>query len=122
MSIPTPVPNLVANANLYFFVTDFTSVKKVKSITILHFCHLISLVPKIKHRNEAIVSCRPIFFQHLYPKSQIDVYVTILEDDGCTLAAALTVSGLALADAAIQMFDNLVGASVVRISIIQYRR
>ena len=62
------------------------------------------------------------FFQHLYPKSQIDVYVTILEDDGCTLAAALTVSGLALADAAIQMFDNLVGASVVRISIIQYRR
>jgi hypothetical protein len=54
-------------------------------------------------------------FQHLYPKSQIDVYVTILEDDGCTLAAALTVSGLALADAAIQMFDNLVGASVVRI-------
>jgi len=51
---------------------------------------------------------------HLYPKSQIDVYVTILEDDGCTLAAALTVSGLALADAAIQMFDNLVGASVLR--------
>ena len=54
-------------------------------------------------------------FQHLYPKSQIDVYVTILEDDGCTLAAALTVSGLALADAAIQMFDTLVGASVVMI-------
>jgi len=51
---------------------------------------------------------------HLYPKSQIDVYVTILEDDGCTLAAALTVSGLALADAAIQMFDTLVGASVLR--------
>ena len=49
----------------------------------------------------------------MYPKSQIDVYVTILEDDGCTLAAALTVSGLALADAAIQMFDALVGASVV---------
>jgi len=51
---------------------------------------------------------------HLYPKSQIDVYVTILEDDGCTLAAALTVSGLALADAAIQMFDTLVGASSLR--------
>ena len=72
-------------------------------------------------RQESIVD-QLIFFQHLYPKSQIDVYVTILEDDGCTLAAALTVSGLALADAAIQMFDNLVGASVVRISIIQYRR
>ena len=54
-----------------------------------------------------------LLFQHLYPKSQIDVYVTILEDDGCTLACALTVAGLALADAGIQMFDLLVGASLV---------
>jgi exosome complex component MTR3 len=50
----------------------------------------------------------------MYPKSQIDVYVTILEDDGSALAAALTVSGLALANGAIHMFDSLVGASLVR--------
>ena len=62
-----------------------------------------------------MINTKFYLFQHLYPKSQIDVYVTILEDDGCTLAAALTVSGLALADAAIQMFDTLVGASVVTI-------
>merc|ERR1711893_468629 len=52
---------------------------------------------------------------HLYPKSQIDVFVTIIEDDGSTLAAALTVAGLALADASIQMFDTLVGASIKRV-------
>ena len=95
MSIPTPVPKLITNANLIFLPFNFVS---------------------------SLDKTDQFFFQHLYPKSQIDVYVTILEDDGCTLAAALTVSGLALADAAIQMFDNLVGASVVRISIIQYRR
>ena len=54
-------------------------------------------------------------FQHLYPKSQIDVFVTVIEDDGSTLAAALTASGLALADASIQMFDTLVGASIKRV-------
>ena len=57
-------------------------------------------------------------FQHLYPKSQIDVFVTIIEDDGSTLAAALTVAGLALADASIQMFDTLVGASIVRSQVL----
>ena len=55
------------------------------------------------------------FLQHLYPKSQIDIYITILEDDGCILAAALTVAGLALVDASIQVFDTLVGASLVRL-------
>ena len=56
-------------------------------------------------------------FQHLYPKSQIDVFVKILEDDGCTLASALTVASLALSDAGIQMFDLLVGTSLVSFRI-----
>ena len=51
----------------------------------------------------------------MYPKSQIDVFVTVIEDDGSTLAAAITASGLALADASIQMFDTLVGASIKRV-------
>ena len=50
----------------------------------------------------------------MYPKSQIDVFVTILEDDGSSLAAAITCAGLALADAAIDMFDVIVGSSLVR--------
>ena len=41
------------------------------------------------------------------------MYVTVLEDDGSSLAASLTAAGLALADAAVQMFDTLVGASIV---------
>ena len=53
---------------------------------------------------------------HLYPKSQIDVYVTILEDDGSALASSITVASLALADAAVQMFDTIVGISLKRLS------
>jgi exosome complex component MTR3 len=49
----------------------------------------------------------------LYPKSQIDVHVMVLEDAGSVLAAALTCAGLALADASIHMFDILIGASLV---------
>ncbi|TRY72445.1 hypothetical protein TCAL_13629 [Tigriopus californicus] len=51
---------------------------------------------------------------HLYPKSQIDVYVRVLEDDGSVLAAAITAAGLALANASIQMFDLVLGASLCR--------
>jgi len=53
---------------------------------------------------------------HLYPKSQIDVYVTILEDDGSALASSITVASLALADAAVQMFDTIVGISLKRLN------
>eukprot|EP00088_Acartia_fossae_P029305 TRINITY_DN30164_c0_g1_i1.p1 TRINITY_DN30164_c0_g1~~TRINITY_DN30164_c0_g1_i1.p1 ORF type:complete len:267 (-),score=26.89 TRINITY_DN30164_c0_g1_i1:104-904(-) len=48
---------------------------------------------------------------NLYPKSCIDVFVTVLEDGGGALASAITATGLALADAQIAMYDNLVGAS-----------
>ena len=57
-----------------------------------------------------------LFFQHLYPKSQIDVHVVVLEDSGSVLASALTCAGLALADASIHMFDVIVGASLVRLA------
>lgn len=52
---------------------------------------------------------------HMYPKSQIDVYITVLEDAGSSLAAALTCAGLALSNGAIHMFDTLVGASLKRV-------
>ena len=46
---------------------------------------------------------------HLYPKSQIDVYVNILEDSNEAMSAAVTAAGLALASAGIQMFDLVLG-------------
>eukprot|EP00037_Helgoeca_nana_P029990 m.366161 g.366161 ORF g.366161 m.366161 type:complete len:279 (-) comp28092_c0_seq12:2147-2983(-) len=47
-----------------------------------------------------------------YPKSLIDLHVTVLEDDGSVLAAAITCSALALADAGIEMTDLVASASV----------
>lgn len=49
---------------------------------------------------------------NMYPKCCIDVFVTVLEDGGGTLAASITAVGLALADAKIELYDTLVGASV----------
>jgi len=49
---------------------------------------------------------------HRYPKAAIEVFVTVLEDDGSVLAASLTASGLALAQAGIHCFDIVVGATV----------
>lgn len=49
---------------------------------------------------------------NLYPKSTIDIYVTVLENDGTAacLAAAISCASVALTDAGIQMYD-LVAAS-----------
>lgn len=51
--------------------------------------------------------------QHEFPNFQVDVHVLVLQDDGCSLAAAITCSGLALADAAVPMYDVVVGATKV---------
>jgi exosome complex component MTR3 len=49
---------------------------------------------------------------NLYPKSRIDVFVTVLEDGGGVLAASITATGLALVDAQIDMYDNLIGCGI----------
>lgn len=51
-----------------------------------------------------------------YPKSIIEVCVMVLEDDGGSLAAALTCAGLALADAGVEAHDVLTGASAYAFS------
>ncbi|OUM70147.1 hypothetical protein PIROE2DRAFT_37668 [Piromyces sp. E2] len=50
---------------------------------------------------------------NLYPKSTIDIYITVLENDGTTacLAAAITCASIALTDAGIQMYDLVAAAS-----------
>lgn len=53
------------------------------------------------------------FIQDKFPKSQIDVYVTVIEDDGGLLAACITAAGLALCHASIDVYDLVVGSSVV---------
>ena len=53
--------------------------------------------------------------QELFPKSQLDVYVTVLDPGvrggGEATGAAVTAAGLALASGGIPMLDLLVGAS-----------
>ncbi|XP_071514140.1 exosome complex component RRP41-like isoform X2 [Panulirus ornatus] len=48
-----------------------------------------------------------------FPKSQIDVYVTVIEDDGGLLAACITAAGLAICHANIDVYDILIGASLL---------
>ena len=52
-------------------------------------------------------------FQHLYPKSQIDIFITVLENDGSVLASSITCAGLALINASIHVFDVIIGSSIV---------
>merc|ERR1719436_2407467 len=52
---------------------------------------------------------------HLYPKSQIDVFVTVLENDGSVLASSITCAGLALINASIHVFDVIIGSSMKRL-------
>ncbi|KAI8582161.1 hypothetical protein K450DRAFT_229310 [Umbelopsis ramanniana AG] len=50
----------------------------------------------------------------LLPKSSIDVYVNVLENDGTssTLAAAISAASVALADAGIEMYDQVAASSI----------
>ncbi|PVU93722.1 hypothetical protein BB561_003084 [Smittium simulii] len=49
----------------------------------------------------------PSICLHMFPKSSIDVYVTVIESDGrlATIAAAIKCATIALVDASIDMFD-----------------
>lgn len=49
-----------------------------------------------------------------YMKTQIDIHILVLEDDGAVLTAGLTAASLALADAAIEVVDLVAGATVHR--------
>jgi exosome complex component MTR3 len=47
-----------------------------------------------------------------FPKARMDIFVTVLEDDGSALSAGLSAASLALAHAGVEMFDLVVGASL----------
>lgn len=60
----------------------------------------------------------PAVCLHKFPKAQVNVYVTVLQNDGCPLATSLTCCSVALANAGIEMYDLVVGCSA-RISPFQ---
>ncbi|XP_013381571.1 exosome complex component MTR3-like [Lingula anatina] len=47
-----------------------------------------------------------------FPKAKLDIFVTVLEDDGSSLSGAITAASVALADAGIEMYDLVVGAAL----------
>lgn len=47
-----------------------------------------------------------------YPKSVIEVFIVVLENDGSAVAASITAASLALADACIEQYDIVTSASV----------
>jgi len=49
---------------------------------------------------------------HKYPKSQINIYVMVLQNDGCALAAAVNCATVALASAGVEMYDLVLASSV----------
>jgi exosome complex component MTR3 len=49
-----------------------------------------------------------------FPKSVIDVYALVLEDDGSALAAAIICGSLALADAGVELYDIVSACAAVR--------
>nr|XP_022299694.1 exosome complex component MTR3-like [Crassostrea virginica] len=53
----------------------------------------------------------PAVCLHKFPKAQVNVYITVLQNDGCALAASLTCASVALANAGIEMYDLVVGCS-----------
>ena len=53
----------------------------------------------IRSTFEPVVQC------HLYPRSQIDIYVQVLQQDGGILSASINATTLALISAGIPLFD-----------------
>lgn len=53
----------------------------------------------------------PVVQVHLYPRSQIDIFVQILQQDGSLLSAAINATTLALITAGISLFDYVCAVS-----------
>ncbi|XP_030622342.1 exosome complex component MTR3 [Chanos chanos] len=59
-----------------------------------------------------IESLQPGVCLHRYPRSQIEINVVVLENDGSILAHAVTCASIALADAGIEMYDVVLGCTL----------
>jgi exosome complex component RRP41 len=73
-----------------------------------------SPAPKRREREISKIlgeALEPAVFDTLYPRSVIDVFIEVLQADGGTRCAAITVASLALADAGIPMRDLVAGVA-----------
>ncbi|XP_062868720.1 exosome complex component MTR3 [Trichomycterus rosablanca] len=57
-------------------------------------------------------SMQPGVCLHRYPRSQIEVNVMVLENDGSVLSHAVTCASMALVDAGIEMYDMVLGCAL----------
>jgi len=65
--------------------------------------------------NQMLEALEPAVCLHKYPKSQINIYLTVLQHDGSALSAAILCASLALASAGIEMYDLVIASSVAMI-------
>ncbi|RUS91318.1 hypothetical protein EGW08_000932 [Elysia chlorotica] len=61
---------------------------------------------------QVLEALEPAVCLHKYPKSQINIFITVLQHDGCALSAAIMCASLALASAGIEMYDLVVASSI----------
>ncbi|WAR11742.1 EXOS6-like protein [Mya arenaria] len=59
---------------------------------------------------QLLEALEPAVLLHKFPKAQVNIYITVLQNDG-TLAASMTCASMALADAGIEMYDLVTGCS-----------
>lgn len=60
-------------------------------------------------------SFEPAVFAEYYPRTMIDVFIEVLQADGGTRCAGITVASLALADAGIPMRDLIVACAAGKV-------
>lgn len=58
-------------------------------------------------------SLEPAVRRDLFPNAHVDVYISILQDDGSVLSASILAASTALAQAQIEMYDTVVACSAL---------
>ncbi|KAL4709344.1 hypothetical protein ACJJTC_007076 [Scirpophaga incertulas] len=74
-----------------------------------------ALVPDAEEKDLSLSlkkALEPAVCRYAFPNYQIDVFVYILEHDGACLAGAINAAGLALANAAVPMYDTITACSI----------
>jgi ribonuclease PH len=69
-----------------------------------------------------IQSLLPCVQRSLFPKSVLDLRISVLQDDGCVAAAAVTAAAAALAHAGVPMNDIVTACSVSKVCNMQEKK
>lgn len=56
---------------------------------------------------------QPAIRRDLFPNAHLDIYVSILQDDGSVIPAALLAASVALSQAQIELYDSVVACSAL---------